>query len=154
MKVRILFLDYLLHNSSSQLKSVGDLFACDEYQSDNCNLLHIHDMCSIEWNKQISEQSMELEDIVRASINDIARVDKINLLLKKEYKKNEIMDMQEISNTVHPHFCNARCLQRISDGDGPDSFICRKPNNLKLIPDNTKHCFIPLPTTFTMDCKK
>ena len=64
------------------------------------------------------------------------------------------MDMEEIANSVLPHFCNPRCLPRISDGNGADSFICCEPNNLKLSPDNTKHCFIPLPTNFTMDCKK
>ena len=82
---------------------------------------------------------------MRASIYDIARVDRIDSLIEIGIfkKESEIMDMQEIVNAVLPHFYNPRCLQRISNGDGSDSFICRKPNNLKLSPYNTKHCFIP-----------
>ena len=68
MEVRKLFLNYLLHGSSSPLKSVGDLFARDEFQSDKGNLPHIHAVCSNEWNKLTSEQCIELEDIVRAYI--------------------------------------------------------------------------------------
>ena len=92
---------------------------------------------------------------MRASIYDIARVDKIDSLIEKGIfkKESEIMNMQEIANKALPYFCNPRCLKRILDGDGTDSSICRKPNNLKLSPDNEKHCFIPLPTNFTMECK-
>ena len=44
-------------------------------------------------------------------------------------------------------------MRQISVGDGPESFICCKPNNVKLSPDNTKHCFLNLPTNFSNDCK-
>ena len=89
MEVRKLFLDYLLHLSSSPLKSVGDLFACDKYQSNKGNLSHMHGMCSIEWNKLTSEQCIELEDIVRASMYDIARVENIDSLIAKGIFKKE-----------------------------------------------------------------
>ena len=65
-------------------------------------------MCSIERNKLASEQCIELEDIMRSSIYDIVRVDEIDSLIEKRIfkKETEIMDMQEIANTVLPHFCN------------------------------------------------
>ena len=65
-------------------------------------------MCSIEWNKLTSEHCIELEDFVRASMYDIARVDMIDSLIEKGmFKKEiEIMNIQEIANTVLPHFFN------------------------------------------------
>ena len=32
--------------------------------------------------------------------------------------------------------------------------LCRKPNNLNLRQDNTKHTFLSLPTNFTLNCGK
>ena len=48
---------------------------------------------------------------------------------------------------------NPRCVRRISDGDYPGDFICRKLNNLKLSPNDTKYLFINLPMNLTTYCK-
>ena len=58
---------------------------------------------------------------------------------------NDVFDIQEKARIMLPYFCNNKCMRRISDGDGPESFICRKPNNVKLLPENTKKCFLNLP---------
>ena len=155
MEVRELFLDYLLQSKSSPLHNVSDLFARDEYQSDSGNLPHIHSMCKIDWDKLTNAQKSELDDLVRASIIDIIRYDEIDAMIEKGIftSFNDIFDIQEKARIILPHFCNKRCMRRISVGDGPESFVCRKPNNVKLSPDNTKHCFLNLPTNFSNDCK-
>ena len=54
---------------------------------------------------------------------------------------NDIFDIQQNTRIIFAHFCNKRCMRQNSDGDGPESFICHQPNNVKLSPENTKHCF-------------
>ena len=43
-------------------------------------------------------------------------------------------------------------LRRVGDGEGPENFKCCKPNNLKISPDNTRHCHIPLSTNHSLEC--
>ena len=43
-------------------------------------------------------------------------------------------------------------MRLIGDGDGPENFKCRKPNNLRMSPDNTQPCHIPLPNNHSAEC--
>ena len=107
------------------------------------NSPHIHAMCSIKWDALNESQCRKLNDFVRASISYVVRVDKIDYLIEKGIFQNyvNIFDIQDKVIIVLPHTYNPRCLRRISDGNGPECFVCRKPNNLKLSQDSTKHTF-------------
>ena len=94
--------------------------------------------------------------MVRASIVDIVRGDEVQNLID-EGILNEFSDVyrvQELAEDILSHRCNPRCLRRIGDGDGPDNFKCRKPNNLRISPDNTKHCYIPIGCHYSPDLIK
>ena len=101
------------------------------------------------------EQKSFVEDLVSASVCDIVPTKNVASLIEKGImkKKHEYDEIVELSTNILAHFCSPRCLRRVSDGDGPDAFVCRKPNNLKLSPDNTKHCFLKLPMNLTSECK-
>ena len=55
-ETKTLFIQYLLRSKSIYLKSVGDIFARDEYQKDYGNIPHVHAMISINWYGLIEEQ--------------------------------------------------------------------------------------------------
>ena len=77
-------------------------------------------------------------------------------ILDKVFSKvtRKFYDIEELAKEILTHGCNPRCLRRISDSDEPEAFVCRKPNNLKLSPDNTQHSYIPLPVKFDEECVK
>ena len=60
--------------------------------------------------------------------------------------------MLDVASVVLPHICNQRCQKRIGPGSGPENFICRKPNNLLLSPDNTRNMFLKLPNNHSFEC--
>ena len=65
---------------------------------------------------------------------------------------SDIYKLQDLANEILAHHCTRRCLIRVGDGEGPENFKCRKPNNLKLSPDNTQHCYIPISRQPSPDC--
>ena len=85
---------------------------------------------------------------------DIVRSDEVQKLVDEgildEY--NDIYTIQELARAILAHRCNPRCLRRVGDGDGPDNFKCRNPNNLNISPDNTKNCFVPMPNNHSSEC--
>ena len=61
-------------------------------------------------------------------------------------------EMQKDAGNILPHICSARCKKRVAHNNRPDDFQCRKTNNLKMSPDNTKHCYVELPNEHTPEC--
>ena len=43
-------------------------------------------------------------------------------------------------------------MRHVGAGDGPENFGYHKPNNLKISPDNTKHCYLDLPVKRSGEC--
>ena len=99
-------------------------------------------------------QKEKISDLIWASVVDIVRADEVQGLVDSgilnEY--SDIYELQELANVIPSHKCGPFCLRRTGDGDGPENFKCRKPNNLKLSPDNTKHCFIPISVKPSPEC--
>ena len=95
-----------------------------------------------------------LQYLVRASVGDILRPNEVQDLVHSgvlnEY--SDIYKLQDLANEILAHKCSRRCLRRIGDGEGPENFKCRKPNNLKISPDNTQHCYIPIERKLSPDC--
>ena len=87
-----------------------------------------------------------VKDLIRASVVDIVREDEVQGLVDSgilnEY--TDIYELQELANSILAHKCGSRCMVRTGAGVGPENFRCKKPNNLKISPDNTKHCSIPI----------
>ena len=94
--------------------------------------------------------------MVRASIVDIIRGDEVQNLIDEGIlnEDSDVYGVQELAEEILRHKCNPRCLRRIGDGEGPENFVCRKPNNLKISPDNTKHCHIPISGLYSPDLIK
>ena len=85
---------------------------------------------------------------------DIVCSDEVHKLVDEgildEY--NDIYTIQDLARAILAHRCNPRCLRRVGDKDGTENFKCRNPNNLKISPDNTKHCFVPMPNNHSSEC--
>ena len=62
--------------------------------------------------------------------------------------------MIDLASSVLAHVSSPRTLARIKPGNGPDAFVDRKPNNLLLSPNNTQHCYIPIVSNLTFECKE
>ena len=149
-EVSKLFLDYLKYSKSSPYKDAFAIFARKEYQKDKGNVSHTHLMLKINWDNLSAEEKEFLNDLIRASVIDIVRVDEVDHLIEHGLMKS-VVDLEEIVNdasTILGHHCSPRCLMMVS----PGVFRCRKLNNLQISPDNTKHVFKPLPNDYSLEC--
>ena len=97
-----------------------------------------------------------IENLVRASTVDIVRSDEVQGLIDKSILNNvaEHEEMIDLASSILAHISSPRTVARVKPGNGPDSFVDRKPNNLLLSPDNTKHCYIPIGSNLTFECKE
>lgn len=154
LEVRKYFIEYLLKSPSSPYIDVGALFARDEYQAEVGNLPHIHLMLSINWEKLNQSQKDSINDLIRASVCNIVRHDEVDQLIEEGLLESvdDVEDVENDGKIILPHRCNQRCLVRVSDGDGPEAFRCKKQNNLKISSDNTKHTLKPIHTKLTAAC--
>ncbi len=93
-----------------------------------------------------------VNDLIRASIFDIVRPDEIQKFMDHGIftHREDIEMVYENANKFLPHICNDACLVKKPDG----TFCCRKIDNLKASPDNTKHMFLPLPNDYSVPCLK
>ena len=95
-----------------------------------------------------------MEDLILVSVIYIVRSDEIQDFVDdgifKEY--SDVFDLQELARKILSHNCTRRCMDRIGDKEGPEKFRCRKPNELIISPDNTKHCYLPMTRQPSPDC--
>ena len=70
-----IFLDYLKKSPHSPFINVESLFARHEFQASVGNLPHIHAMLKIAWHLLTMAQRAFVNDLIRASLLDIVRVD-------------------------------------------------------------------------------
>lgn len=142
--MRKIFVKYLYTSSTSPYHPSEAIFSRDEYQSDVGNLPHMHMMISLNTLEMNGEQMEKVQDLIRASVVDIIRSDEVQNLIDEgildDY--NDVYTIQDLAKGILAHRCSPRCLRRVGCGEGPENFKCRKPNNLKISPDNTQHCFI------------
>ena len=81
---------------------------------------------------------------------DIVRTNEVDKMVEHGLM-NSIHDLDDIvenGNKILGHHCSPRCLVMVS----PGVFRCRKLNNLKISPDNTKHVFKALPNDYSLEC--
>lgn len=85
---------------------------------------------------------------------DIVHIDELQHLIDEGILKSydDLVQMQDDASKYLSHKCNQRCLVRVSPHDGPDAFCCCKPNNVKISPENMKHCIKQFPINLTQEC--
>ena len=154
MEVRKVFINYLFKSETSPYTPSDAIFARDEYQGDVGNLPHMHMLIAMKDSEMSVEQKENMHDLVRASVCDIVSFEEVDTLVEEGILNDfsDIYELQDLAEEILAHHCNARCVRRVGDGDGPENFKCRKPNNLIISPDNTKHCHIPLGNNFSAEC--
>ena len=96
-----------------------------------------------------------MDDLIRASVVEIVRSDELQDYVDQGVLESveHVYTVKELANKILSHRCTQRCVRRIGDGEGPENFKCRKPDYLKMSPDNTRNCHIPLPSNISSDCK-
>ena len=149
-EVSKLFLDYMKNSKSSPYKNVMAIFARKEYQKDKGNVSHTHLMLKLNWDKLSAEEKEFINDLIRASVIDVVRVDEVDHLIEHGLMES-VVDLEKIvedASNILGHRCSPRCLMMVA----PGVFRCRKLNNLEVSPDNTKHVFKPLPNDYSLEC--
>ena len=111
-------------------------------------------MLGIRWGELNESQKTSINDLIRASVGDIVRVNEVDRLIEEGIieSMNDLEGIQKDAETILRHRCSERCLRRISDGNGRDSFVCRKPNNFKMSTDNTRGILKPIKMQYTAEC--
>ena len=93
-----------------------------------------------------------VNDLICASVLDIVRPDKVDRLIE-EIIFTYLYDVCTVYNNamkILPHRCNDSCLVI----KYYSTFQCKNNYNLKSIPDNTKHVYIPIPSAYSVPCLK
>ena len=95
-----------------------------------------------------------MNDLIRASIYDIVRSDEVQHLIDDGIfiSVDDHKDMQINAGDILPHICTVCCKAKVGNNGNPDDFQCRKKDNLKMSPDNTKYCYVSIPNEYTSEC--
>ena len=111
-------------------------------------------MISLDVESMSLEQKDKMSDLIRASVMEIVRSCDVQDLINEGILNSfeDVYKLQDLAKKILAHKCNQRCLRHIGDGDGPENFKCRKPDNFHISPDNTRNFFIPLPTKHSSEC--
>ena len=149
-----LFVEYLYKSLTSPFRRVGGIFVRYEYQKDAGNLSHIHLILQVLWDELTDCEKEFMQDIIRASKNEIVRPAEVQQLIDEGIFKSfgEWHQMQNLAEKFLPHVCNERCQMRVSSSGGPNDTKCRKLNNNKISDDITRHTFMDLPRNWSSDC--
>jgi hypothetical protein len=149
-EVTKILIHYLRKSTSSPFKRALSIFARCEYQKDVGNLSHIHLILEVNWKVLNPEEKKYIKDLIRCSIFDIVRPNEIESLINEGVFEciEDHRDMMKDAERFLPHKCSSRCQACIA----PGVFRCRKPNNLQMTTDNTKHVFKPLPNSLSDSC--
>ena len=62
--------------------------------------------------------------------------------------RHDIFSVPERAAKFLTHICNDACIVKNADG----TFFCRKIDNVKASPDNTKHTYVDLPNDYSVVC--
>ena len=127
-ETRILFLEYLYDSPTSPCAPVDAMWARDEYQDSIGNLPHIHLIKCIDEKVMYREQKARMDDLIRASICDIVRSDKVQHLIDDGIFKSvdDHKDMQNDAGDILPHICTERCKRRVGNNGTANDFQYRK----------------------------
>ena len=92
------------------------------------------------------DQISKVGELIRGSYSDIVKIKDFNSLINENII-DSVDDTQQVEDNVKislSRICNPRCLRSISSSGSDEDFVCRKINNFKSSPDNTRSCVIHL----------
>ena len=106
------------------------------------------------WDELNKEETVFVQDLIRASNNEIVRPSEVKALIKEGEFRNyeDWLEMQVYGEKFLPHICNERCQMRVSSSGGTNDTRCRKINNNKILKDITSHTYMDLPRNWSEDC--
>ena len=109
-------------------------------------------MILLQWEKMTEYETDFVKDLIRVNVLDIVRPEKVDKFIEEGIFTdfNDIYTIYNNAKEFVPHRCNGACLTRKRNG----AFRCRKIDNLKASPDNTKHMYLPLPNYYSVPCLK
>ena len=115
METRILFLEYLYDSPTSPYAPVDAIWARDKYQDLVGNLPYIHLIKCIGEKAMSHKQKAKMDDLIRASICNIVRSDKVQHLIDDGIFKSvdNHKDMQKDAGDISPRICTERCKKRL-----------------------------------------
>ena len=145
-----LIIDYLRKSDSIPFKKLHALFGGKEYQTNRGNISHLHMMIALMWAHMSEKEKEFVNNLIRASIFDIVKSDEVPRMIEEGIftHPDYVYSVYENAEKFLPHRCNDSCLVRRPDG----TFRCRKIDNVKASPDNTKHMFETLSNDYSVPC--
>jgi hypothetical protein len=109
---------------------VRHAFWRDEYQDNVGNLPHIHGMIALNKDTMSDKEVIDFVcGLIRSSVASLFSTKELNHHneLGIFNKKTDWFEMTELAERILPHKFSKRCMIRISDGNGPECFQCKKP---------------------------
>ena len=152
MEVRKFLLEFIIFTKAKVLgEDVSEAFFRDEYQEDSGNVSHIHGIVGLK-NEDMDDETMKrtIYELQSSAVCDMLPAEKIQDYMNKGLIKN-VYDWQRYkakASVVLRHICNNRCQMRIGEGEGPENFVCRKPNVVRDSETPRYHEFKPIKYDF------
>ena len=128
-QVRRIFLRNLTYSKTSVLRKVRHAFWRGEYQDDVGNLSRIHGMTALDKDTMSDKEVIDFVCVlIRSNIASLFLTTELNHYIELGIfnKGTDWFEMTELTERILPHKCLKRCMIRISDGEGPECFQCKK----------------------------
>ena len=156
-EVRKIWLDYITHSTNSILHKVAHVFWRDKFQEKCGNLPHIHGLVALDKTDMENEELLELLfSLQECGVMDMFSTkseDMQNYIDLGLFKSETDWFMHTyLGQKILGHRCSPRCKVRISDGDGPECFRCRKIDPVLGSNNPLEQEFIPLHYKFSNEC--
>ena len=109
---------------------MSTLFARHKFQDQAGNLPRIHAVIKINWDELTCEETLFVNNCIRASVLDIIKIEEMNCLIDDGLIRTsfEVRNIKNFAKNIFSHEYNPRCLVMV----GKNKYIYRKPNYLKM----------------------
>jgi len=154
-QVRRIFLKNLTYSKTSVLRKVRHAFWRDEYQDDVGNLPHIHGMIALDKETMSDKEVIDFVcGLIRSNVASLFSTKELNHYVELGIfnKVTDWFEMTELAERILPHKCSKRCMIRISYGEGPECFQCKKPHPTAGRQDPLEDEFRDTKFSFSSEC--
>ncbi len=128
-QVRGIFLKYLTYTKTLVQCKVRHAFWRDKYQDDVGNLSHIRGMIALDKDTMLDKEVIDFFcGLIRPNVASLFSTKELNHYVELGIfnKEPDWFEMTELAERILLHKCSKRCMIRISDGEGPKCFQCKK----------------------------
>ena len=105
-----IFLDYLKSSPHSPFRNVDAFFARHEFQSCSGNLPHIHAMLKVKWSSLTENETIFVQDLIRADIFEIVKPHEVQRYLDENIAR-------DLNHLKQKQFTNKKLLRTIVTRD-------------------------------------